>query len=224
MRVLGGAGLVDHVGELEGPVHHHPGGDVQERAAAPERRGGGVELVAVVGEAPHEVLGHELGVLAGCVLERAEDDAALGQLGIELDRDDAGTVLDEPAGERLLPDRLAHDVGDGAARLVVLGLERIEVQVAQARRPEARAPPGRHLGRLVDLQCRGADFVDRAPGAGARAVQRRGQRGGARRPGLRGAGLSHRSRGPPRGGSRSPRTRAGRPARRRPRARSAPRA
>ena len=115
VRVLRGARLVDHVGDLEGLLDDDAVGDVEEGAAAPERRGGGLELVAVVGQARHEVLGHELGVIADRVLQRGEDHAALRQLGVELDVHHAGPALHEQAGELLALQGVGDDLRNLAA-------------------------------------------------------------------------------------------------------------
>ena len=95
---------------------------------------------------------------------------------------DAG-ALHEPPGVRAVGQRARDDLGHAAAAPAAIesrrarGLERVEVEVLQARRPEARAPPHRQLRGLVAAQRGLAQLRQRAPvaraGAGQRVVEGR---------------------------------------------------
>ena len=111
------------------------------------------------------------------------------------------------------------DVGHGARRRRI---ERVKLELLEARGPEARAAPDRQV-LIFERAPRGvAEFLDAAPVAGPGSVERCVERRLAMRPALR---LSHsrhlRLRRPPGESRRSPRARAVRRARRRPRERSA---
>jgi len=147
-RVLSHPGAVDCVDDLERVLDDDSPRHVQEGAAGPERRVRRLQLVTV----DRQALGiPELGQLAVILegfLQRAQDHAALGQRGVELDVDDRPSVLHDPAGVRPVGegtrDDIRHDARLDLNRIPrARGLQCVEVEALQARRPETRAPPHR---------------------------------------------------------------------------------
>ena len=134
VRPLRGTRLVDHPGDLDRVLDLHVLGHVHEHAAGPERSAAGGELVLVVGQALAEVLAHELLVLDDGLLEWHHGQSVVDDVGV----DDVRAALDDQC--RVL---VVAQVELGQALLLALGLERLEVEAAQGRRPEAGAPPGR---------------------------------------------------------------------------------
>src|SRR3954452_103842 len=135
VRPLGGAWLVDHPDNLDRLLDANVLRHMDEHAAGPERGGAGLELSLVDREPLAEVLLHELGVLLDGLLERHDDDLVVVNVGVHdvcPPRDDQGGVA------------VIAQVELGEARLVALRLERVEVEAAQGRRPEAGAAPGWH--------------------------------------------------------------------------------
>ena len=169
-------GPLDRVDDLERVLDDDALGHVQEGAAGPERGVGGLELVAVDRQALGVPALGQLAVLAEGLLQRAQDHAALGQRGVELDVHDRARALHDPPGARAVGQRARDDVGhDAGLDLAVAGsagLERVEVEALQARRPEPRAPPHGQLRGLVRLQRRLAQLLERAPVAGPGARER----------------------------------------------------
>ena len=236
-RVLRHPGAVDRVDDLERVLDDDALGHVQEGAAGPERRVRGLQLVTVDRQALGVPALGQLAVIAKGFLQRAEDHAALGQRGSSSTWTTDAVALHDPPGVRAVGQRARDDLGHRRARRDRVpgarGLQRVEVEALQARRPEPRAPPHRQLRGLIRLQRGLAQLLQRAPvaraGAGQRVVERRLAVATGldlhRRRVVRGrravrAHLRHWRR-PPGGSGRSPRARAVRPARRRPPARSA---
>ena len=170
--VLRAARPVDRVHDLEWLCDLQAGGDVQERAARPQRRVGGLQLVAVVRQALGVPLREQLRVLARGLLQRAQDHAAPRQLGVELDVHHGPVALHDPPGALALGERVAHHLRHAGIGAVVAHLQPVEVEPLEARRPEARAPPHRQLRGLVHRQRRFAQLLERAAVARAGAVQR----------------------------------------------------
>ena len=198
VRVLRGAGLVDQVGGLDRVLDPSVGRHMHECSAGPEGGGGGGELALVVGEAAHVELAHQVRVLLHGRLERAHDHALLRQLRRYPGVHRARPALDDQGAELVFAQRLGQQGRHLVGRLVAARLERIQVQVAQARGPEARPPPRGHGLGVVGLE--------RLPAHVLQPARRR-----HRRP-------------PPGGRTRSPCPPARRPAPGRPRGRSGRRA
>ena len=188
VRPLRGARLVDHPDHLDRLLDLDVLRDVDEDPAGPERRRAGRELRLVVGEPLREVGLDKLRDLLDGTLERHHGDALVGDVRV----DDARALLDDQRGVLLVAEVVTDDLRQLLDRLVALGLERVEVEPAQARRPEAGAAPGRDRLGLVGLECGAAAVLDE---------------------------LSRHRRPPPRGPTRSPCPRARMRARSRPRGR-----
>ena len=193
VRPLRRAGLVDPPDHLDRLLDALVGGHVDEHAARPQGGGARGELALVVREALREVLAHEVRVLLDRLLERHDDDAVVEHVHVH----DAGAALDDQGSVLLVA-----EVELGEPGLVALRLERVEIEAAQRRGPEAGATPGRQRLGLEDLQRGAAALVHELRGGGGGGV------------------ASRHSRPPPRARTRSPSPRARPPAPARPRARS----
>ena len=169
--------------------------DVQERPAGPERGARGLELVAVEREALQVVAGEQLGVVAGRVLERAEDRrpsrrargrARCGRPWRRAGRAGPASFWSPRASVTTSGTELAG--GGVRARSSAS-----RSSVAQRRRPEARAAPRRAAPGARKPRARGlAQLVERAVGRPPRAVERAVERPCGSRP--RGAGCRSRPR------------------------------
>ena len=145
---------------LQGDLHVHTGGHVDEGAAGPHGRVEGGELIVTGGDDAAEVLAHELGILAHGGVGIDEDDALLGEVLADLLVDDLGLVLGGDPGHQALalglgdadavvggPDVLGQVV-PGVGRAVGgphVVLDRVQVDLAQV-----HAPGGHGLAQ-VDL-------------------------------------------------------------------------
>ena len=219
--ILRHSGPIDRVHDLKRVLDHQSVGDVQERPAGPEGGVGGLQLVAVDRQSLGVPLLEQLCVLTGRVFERAQDHAALGQPRVDFDVDDRRVELHDPPGAGTVGNRARHELGSACVARVLLRGERLQVQLGEARRPEARAAPHRQLAVLERPQSGLAQLGERMsiarPVSGQRVVEARL----AVAPRLDGDGLRRHQRRPPGGSGRSPRAPGARRAPRRPRARSA---
>ena len=160
VRVLRRARLVDQVHDLDRVLDLDVLGHMDERAAGPEGGRGGGELALVVREPLPEVLLDQLGVLLDGLLQRHHDDPRVGVVRV----DDAGAALDDQPRVLLVAEVLADDLRQLFHRVVAARLELVQGELAQARGPEAGAPPVRQRLALEDLEGGLAPLLDEISG------------------------------------------------------------
>src|ERR1700730_16207348 len=136
--VLRHARRVDCVDDLKRLLDDYSGGDIQERPCRPEGGVGGLELVAIDRQALGEPWRDQLGMLAEAILQRAQDHAARAQLGIELEVHDRACALHDPPAACALGELARDDPRYLAAPGGGHYTQRVQVELLQARGPEAR--------------------------------------------------------------------------------------